>query len=253
MKAKTNFASNCSVCHGLDDETTIFDASNPEAIRTCQRCHTKETLHAVHRQESHGWEAVGFHVAENSDGIPDSFRVFTGNQMCIGCHGEVPAIPEIRRLKPRSIRPLMVLKIVGNNFGSSQGDSTIHIGNQIFDNTSSRIKFWSNTKVKLRMPNYKTQWYKGKDSRRKKVRVTVNGIESNEKALKVFKPCDCDLNGDGVCDSVDSELLAAEMNRTDCSEPGFKCKGDLNSDGAVDGSDADLFMDFFERTDCQQL
>jgi hypothetical protein len=34
-------------------------------------------------------------------------------------------------------------------------------------------------------------WFKGKDYRKKKVWVTVEGVESNKKRLKILKPATC--------------------------------------------------------------
>jgi PKD repeat protein len=253
MKEKTNYVDSCTTCHSLDDMTTNFDPFDPETIRACERCHTKETLHAVHRQDFYGWEAVGFHASGNPGTSPETYRLFTSDEMCVGCHGSVPPIPAIARLRPRSLRPDMALKIIGSNFGDTQGNSVVHINDQTFDSTSAKIRLWSDTKIKLRVPKYKRKWFKGRDFRRQKVWVTVNGLDSNEKRLKIFRPCKCDLNRDGVCDDDDAELLTQDMNSTDCNELGVNCKGDLNKDGVVDGVDFGLFMDAYARKDCKQL
>ena len=253
MKKDASFEGECSMCHTVDDTHNNFDPYDPEIIRACERCHTVETLHSIHWQSHGAWEAVGFHTAADSSSIPGAFRLFSSHEMCVGCHGYVPPIPDIRRLKPRSTRPGMVLRIVGDNFGDTQGDSILHVGDLFFDSTSSRIKLWSNSKIKLLMPRFKSKWYKGRDFRRQKVWVTVNGIDSNEKTLKVFRECRCDLNRDGVCDNDDIDLFAADMNRSDCSESGVNCRGDLNRDGVCDGDDADLFMEAYGRGDCKQF
>jgi hypothetical protein len=142
---------------------------------------------------------------------------------------------------------------MGNNFGTTQADSIVHIGGRTFDWTSKKIKLWSNSKIKLLVPKYKKNWYKGKEFRRQKVWVTVSGMDSDEKGLKIFRPCKCDLNRDGICNDADLQILGNDMNRTDCADPGVKCKGDLTRDGAVDESDFDIFMQAYERVDCGTL
>jgi len=100
--------------------------------------------------------------------------------------------PHIDKLRPRRCEPGERIRIVGYGFGETQGDSLVHIGNRIFDSSSPRIKLWTNTKIKIRIPNYKCEWFKGQDYRRRKVWVTVDGVDSNKKRLKVMKPCVCE-------------------------------------------------------------
>jgi hypothetical protein len=100
--------------------------------------------------------------------------------------------PHIDKLRPRRCEPGKRIRIVGYGFGEIQGDSLVHIGNRIFDSSSPRIKLWTDTKIKIRIPNYKCEWFKGQDYRRRKVWVTVDGVDSNKKRLKVMKPCVCE-------------------------------------------------------------
>jgi hypothetical protein len=253
MKQKSNFAGDCTICHSVDGVTSNFDLSDPENIRACGRCHTHETLHAIHRKDTTGWQAAGWHAGGDFGTKPSVFRAFNADEMCVGCHAEVPAVPTIRKLKPKAVRPGMTLKILGNNFGDVQGGSLLHIGKATYDETSSKIKGWSNTKIKFRVPKFKTKWFRGKDFRRKDVWVTVNNIVSNAKRLKICQACQCDLNKDGICNDVDLDILTVDLQRMDCGDPGVKCKGDIDGNGLCNGVDSDLFMTDYERLDCQQL
>jgi uncharacterized delta-60 repeat protein len=99
--------------------------------------------------------------------------------------------PVIDSLKPRPFEPGRVMRIVGHGFNVLQGDSVVHIGNRIFDSSSPRIKLWSPTKIKIKIPKYKCQWFEDQDDRSRKVWVTVRGIDSNKKKMRVIKPAAC--------------------------------------------------------------
>lgn len=110
---------------------------------------------------------------------------------------ELMVIPTfIDKLRPRSCLPNERIRIIGAGFGDTQGDSLVHIGNKnTYDSTSSRIKLWTDTKIKVKIPfaNKKCSWFTGGDGeyRKKKVWVTVGGVDSNKKNLKVLKPDNC--------------------------------------------------------------
>src|SRR3989304_425354 len=99
--------------------------------------------------------------------------------------------PIIYRLSPAECAPGNMIKIIGYNFGTIQGDSIVHIGDKVFDSTKPRIKLWSNTTIKIRIPNYSCEWFHMDDYKTPKVWVTVNSIDSNKKRLKVLKPSIC--------------------------------------------------------------
>lgn len=99
--------------------------------------------------------------------------------------------PMITRIIPRAQEPKKRIVIRGYNFGPSQGGSTVNIGRKVFDSSSSRIKLWSNTKIRVRIPNYRCDWFKGEESRKRRVWVTVGGVPSNKKTLTVIKPAIC--------------------------------------------------------------
>jgi len=97
----------------------------------------------------------------------------------------------IDRLRPRRCEPGEVIRIIGYGFGDTQGDSVVHIGRRTFDSSSPRIELWTDTKIKIRIPNYKCEWFKGQDYRRRKVWLTVDGVDSSKKRFKVMKPASC--------------------------------------------------------------
>src|SRR3972149_6210806 len=94
--------------------------------------------------------------------------------------------PIIYRLSPAECAPGNMIKIIGYNFGNTQGDSIVHIGDKVFDSSKPRIKLWSNTTIKIRIPNYKCEWFHAADYKTPRVWVTVKGIDSNKKRIKVL-------------------------------------------------------------------
>lgn len=100
--------------------------------------------------------------------------------------------PVINKLKPRSCEPTRRIRIIGRGFGDIQGDSVVRVGNKLFDQFSPRIKLWSDTKIKIKIPNYKCEWFEGQESRNTRIWVTVDGIDSNKKLLKTIKPDTCE-------------------------------------------------------------
>jgi len=103
-----NVSPECYMCHSLtgtaeDPVGLDWNPENLEQIRFCQRCHPKENLHAIHAPDFNGWEAVGFHVSGKPEADPDTYRLFTGDEMgdelCLGCHvviidGDNDGIPD---------------------------------------------------------------------------------------------------------------------------------------------------------------
>lgn len=114
---------------------------------------------------------------------------FTGNGVEIG-------VPFIDKIGNRKCYPREIIRIIGSGFGQTQGDSVVHIGPKTYDSTSPRIKLWTGTKIKIKIPfgNKSCDWYIDGDGtyRKRKVWVTVDGVDSNKKTLKVLKPADCD-------------------------------------------------------------
>jgi len=87
--------------------------------------------------------------------------------------------------------PGLIVRIIGQNFGDTQGDSIVHIGPKIFDSSSPRIKLWSDTNIRIRLPNYQCGWFNGQSYKYIRVWVTVDGLDSNKKRIKIIKPDTC--------------------------------------------------------------
>ncbi len=103
----------------------------------------------------------------------------------------VPSHPVIEKIKPRSREPGQIVRIIGYNFGAFQGDSLIHINNKIWDSTKPKIKYWSDTKIRLKLKKYPCSWFRNLNLRRRKLSVTVGGTQSNIKKVRVTKPDTC--------------------------------------------------------------
>jgi hypothetical protein len=161
-----------------------------------------DTLHSIHITGAglSGWEAVGFHVPFSNDDDTDldavTYRLFSDDEICVSCHAGTPVIDKFRPL-PKEYAPGQVIRIIGSGFRDTQGNSVVYIGKKdAFGSTSPKIKLWSDTKIKIRLPSYKDkdcEWYKHGDGayRKRKVRVIVGGQESNKKTLRVMKPVEC--------------------------------------------------------------
>jgi hypothetical protein len=87
--------------------------------------------------------------------------------------------------------PGLIVSIIGQNFGKTQVDSIVHIGPKAFDSSSPRIKLWSDAKIKIRLPNYQCGWFQGQDYRYIRVWVTIDGVDSNKRRIKIIKPDTC--------------------------------------------------------------
>jgi hypothetical protein len=98
-----------------------------------------------------------------------------------------PIIDKILGVK----EPGGIIRIIGQNFGETQGNSEVHIGPKFYGPGHSKIKLWTDTKIKVKLPNYKCECFNGQDFRYRKIWVTVDGIDSNKKKIKVLKPDTC--------------------------------------------------------------
>jgi hypothetical protein len=103
------------------------------------------------------------------------------------CKVATPLISRIRGVKS----PGAVVRIIGENFGATQGDSVIHIGSTVYRLDNERILLWTDTRIKLRLPNYKCTRFAGHDYLYRRAWVTVEGINSNKRRIKVVKRATC--------------------------------------------------------------
>ncbi len=103
-----------------------------------------------------------------------------------------PTCPVITEIKPQRRFPKERIKIFGSGFGHTQGDSIVKIGPKTFDKDSPRIKKWTDTLIRIKIPNFKCEWFKGKNRRPRKVQILVPGcLPSNTMKFKVKKPDTC--------------------------------------------------------------
>ena len=120
---------------------------------------------------------------------PDPYRSSDHGPVLIGLKLMPPLL--INKLRPCCSEPGTRIRIIGENFGDTQDDSMVHIGQTTFDSGNPKIMLWTDTKIVIRIPKYKCRWFKGKNFRRQKVWVTVDAIDSNARLLRVLKPDVC--------------------------------------------------------------
>jgi hypothetical protein len=107
-----------------------------------------------------------------------------------------PLVPTIDKIGNRKCYPGDIIKIRGSGFGDEQGESVVHINKLAYNETSSRIKLWSDTLIKVKIPfgKKKCSWFIHGDGeyRKRKVWVTITGgIDTNSKKIRVLKPESC--------------------------------------------------------------
>jgi PKD repeat protein len=111
--------------------------------------------------------------------IKDNYLSVTGDY--VG-----PRVYKIRGHKEPGRR----IRIIGSGFGDIQGDSVVYIGKKAFDSSSRRIKLWTDTKIIVKLPNYRCKRFK-RDFRLFGVRVTDGFYTSAFTNFKVLKPDTC--------------------------------------------------------------
>ena len=106
-----------------------------------------------------------------------------------------PSGPSITKLQPSECEPGELIIITGKRFGDTQGASVVHIGSDTFGSSSPGIELWSDKEIRIRVPDYMCEWFEGQDFKDQDVWVTVGGVDSNMKTLKVLKPASCTSTG----------------------------------------------------------
>lgn len=161
--------------------------------------------------ESHGWgywdcnepgvECICDLVKDDKGACNDldaaAFREAYSRPEC-----RIPAY--IEKVKPWPCEPGDKIRIIGSGFGNgisgegtpAETKSIVHVGAKQFEYGHPKIKLWTENKIKVKIPKDKytrnsCAWFKGEDYRKVKVWVTVGGIDSNKKRLKVKKPVTC--------------------------------------------------------------
>lgn len=116
------------------------------------------------------------------------------NEVCFNC-GKQSDYPTISHIWPLQAEPLTRVILFGSGFGDTQQDSVVNIGGKQFDLGHGKLEFWSDAIIEITIPFglKECEWFIDGDGtyREKNVWVTVDGVDSNEKALKVMKPETC--------------------------------------------------------------
>jgi hypothetical protein len=160
---------------------------------------------------SHGWDDWDCDLNADIECICD---LIAPNRTCDDLDGicftnayespECRAPIYIEKLRPRSCEPGNAIRIIGSGFGDGiEGDGTpvesrsvVHVGPKKFEFGSSRIKLWTDTRIRLKIAKKKytknsCAWFNGDDFRKVKVWVTVGDLDSNKNSLKILKPATC--------------------------------------------------------------
>jgi hypothetical protein len=99
--------------------------------------------------------------------------------------------PRLAEVRPRRCQPGDLIDLIGKNFGAAQGESVVHIAKRSFGSGSPRIVLWSDTGIRIRIPGYQCKFFGDRDFRRRRVWVTVQGIDSEARRIRVNKPAEC--------------------------------------------------------------
>jgi hypothetical protein len=178
MLSNGNVATDCERCHSMDPDNPSYIPTNPELIRYCETCHDIATLHAIEPHVGtggtgdppavNGWEAAGFHIpdtsnADTTDVAPTTYKIFTANEQCFGCHGtdlptwlpEAPiASPIISDISTQVIACDGVVTLTGNHFGdvkTTQRDVKIRLSSSVTWNVVP-IMSWTSTQIEFEIP-----------------------------------------------------------------------------------------------------
>ena len=169
-------------------ELVYRDRDHPEYDRTVDE--TPDPIVAVLDLDA-GFYDVTLTVKDNDELTDTDTMLLAAAGQCV----PEPPAPTISGICPAAAEPGTVVSLYGIGFGDTQGDSVVHVGGWIFDFTSSRIKVWSDTKIKIRIPfgAKPCEWFIHGDGqyRNRRVWMTVDGLDSNKKLLKVIKPDAC--------------------------------------------------------------
>ena len=116
------------------------------------------------------------------------------NEICLNCE-EQYQFPTISDIWPLEAEPRTRIILFGFGFCDTQKDSVVNIGRKQFDQDHAKLEFWSDAIIEITIPFglKECEWFIDGDGtyREKNVWVTVDGVDSNEKALKVMKPETC--------------------------------------------------------------
>ncbi|MHC4474102.1 MAG: hypothetical protein ACYTEL_00555 [Planctomycetota bacterium] len=85
--------------------------------------------------------------------------------------------------------PGKIIRIRGYNLGDgSVTPRVVHVNKRSYQHPHFRIRLWTPTKIRFKLPNYYDTFFGGQDFRRRKIWITVGTSDSNTKRFKVLKP-----------------------------------------------------------------
>jgi hypothetical protein len=159
-----NVVAQCYFCHANTSDNPNWDPLSPIAIRYCENCHSKDSLHSIeeHVTAGHG---------------------LTSNEKCIACHGGMPADPLVLKPEPPAITSISPrfgpvgtsFSIGGENFGSSGSvllNARMDETGKTYKISSGSCTLWTNGNIECAMPsglaagnyNVKVKTTKGKSN-----------------------------------------------------------------------------------------
>lgn len=191
----------CYQCHAQNSANPSWDPFDARIIRSCEICHSIETLHSIgpHIKNTKGWVAEGFHTSRGqnnpSDVDPIVYTTFTADQQCFGCHGDqVPlSAPSVSSLKPAldtsvdGIQPNhgecgALVSLRGTSFGDEhERGSRVEIEDSESNWITLPVHGWSDTLIECEIPCWTSLLPKGNY----KVRVVTPAGESNTRVFTI--------------------------------------------------------------------
>jgi sugar lactone lactonase YvrE len=103
----------------------------------------------------------------------------------------VPNSPVIDMIVKTKRYPGQVVQIVGSGFGDPEASSEVHFSKDSYAATDGQVKEWTDTLIKVWVPDYDCEWFRDLSVRARKIWVTVGGQDSNIKKIKVMRPDTC--------------------------------------------------------------
>lgn len=115
------------------------------------------------------------------------------NEVCFSGDAGFEESPAISDIWPLEAEPNTEVVIFGSGFGNTQQDGVVHIGAKDFGPGHPRLEFWSDAIIEIKIPfeAKECEWWEGEDLKKRKVWVTVGGLDSNVLKIWVMKPVIC--------------------------------------------------------------
>ena len=184
---------NGQVTRFLYDGTTLLAELDQTNTVTKRYAHLPGQLTPFVMMEGDGSSSAANTDVKFPQILAGLYKVFDGITPL--AYAAPPSGPSITKLYPSECEPGELVTITSKRFGDTQGASVVHIGSNTFDSSSPGIGLWSDKEIRIRVPDYMCEWFEGQDFKDQDVWVTVGGVDSNMKTLKVLKPASCTSTG----------------------------------------------------------